>query len=255
MEKLDGASTCVPTRFGMLTSSAPPSPSDAFHYHASRRTSTSSQASTRFQVTPARRAHHHSHSTSARSPVPAFARSPHSRKREYADAGTQYTPPGFPPTYRAPPPETSSAPAPLPPTAIAPTERGETSAAAVITEPPEPDLRVDPRPVEITHVAHPGRTTPREGDGDVQRGQQRARPDDSTSPQEEATSLAKRPRALDPNVKIMPLKYETCDVKELGVLVADMLMELVRLNDERPLQDGQLTRFHSRYGSRIHWTA
>jgi hypothetical protein len=45
----------------------------------------------------------------------------------------------------------------------------------------------------------------------------------------------------------MPLRYETCDVKDLGVLVADMLMELVRLNDERPLQDGQLTRFHSRY--------
>jgi hypothetical protein len=45
----------------------------------------------------------------------------------------------------------------------------------------------------------------------------------------------------------MPLKYETCDVKDLGVLVSDMLMELVRLNDGHPLHDGQLTRFHSRY--------
>ncbi|PSN68437.1 cyclin-domain-containing protein, partial [Corynespora cassiicola Philippines] len=48
------------------------------------------------------------------------------------------------------------------------------------------------------------------------------------------------------SVKVMPLRYETCDVKELGVLVSDMLMELVRLNDGFPLRDGHLTRFHSR---------
>ncbi|KAF2097648.1 cyclin-domain-containing protein [Rhizodiscina lignyota] len=44
----------------------------------------------------------------------------------------------------------------------------------------------------------------------------------------------------------MPLKYEDCDVKDLGVLVSDMLLELVRHNDSLPLKDGQLTRFHSR---------
>ncbi|KAF2084741.1 cyclin-domain-containing protein, partial [Saccharata proteae CBS 121410] len=47
-------------------------------------------------------------------------------------------------------------------------------------------------------------------------------------------------------VKIMPARYETCEVKDLGVLISDMLMELVRLNDGLPLQDGHLTRFHSR---------
>jgi hypothetical protein len=52
---------------------------------------------------------------------------------------------------------------------------------------------------------------------------------------------------MEPAVKVMPLKYELCDVKELGVLVSDMLMELVRLNSGIPLRDGQLTRFHSRY--------
>lgn len=50
-----------------------------------------------------------------------------------------------------------------------------------------------------------------------------------------------------PDAKVMPVRYETCDVKDLGVLISDMLMELVRLNDALPLQDGQLTRFHSRY--------
>jgi hypothetical protein len=60
-------------------------------------------------------------------------------------------------------------------------------------------------------------------------------------------SPAKRARPEEPNVKVMPLQYEMCDVKDLGMLISDMLMELVRLNDGYPLRDGTLTRFHSRY--------
>ncbi|KAF2454463.1 cyclin-domain-containing protein [Lineolata rhizophorae] len=60
-------------------------------------------------------------------------------------------------------------------------------------------------------------------------------------------SAAKRARPQGPAKKAMPLRYEACDVKDLGVLIAEMLMELVRINDEAfPLRDGQLTRFHSR---------
>lgn len=43
----------------------------------------------------------------------------------------------------------------------------------------------------------------------------------------------------------MPEQYETCDVKDLVVLISNMLMELVRFNDDIPLKDGRLTRFHS----------
>ncbi|KAF2688824.1 cyclin-domain-containing protein [Lentithecium fluviatile CBS 122367] len=243
----------------MLTSSSPtisappsPSPSVPFrshdrNYHASRRTSTSSAASPRFQVTSSRRAHH-PHTSSAQSPVPAFARSPHTKKREYqyTDSGTQYTPPGFPPTYRAPLQESTVHSVPLPATAIARPERGETSANAAVTEPREPELRVDPQPVVLTQNAQPGRKTPREGEGDAQRGQQRERPDEAGAASQDQASPAKRPRSLNQHVKVMPLKYETCDVKDLGILISDMLMELVRLNDEMPLRDGQLTRFHSR---------
>jgi len=74
-----------------------------------------------------------------------------------------------------------------------------------------------------------------------------ANQDPSLSP-----SLTKKPRTqpdsapkMDPNVKIMPLKYETCNVKDLGFLISNMLMELIRLNDKLPL-NGRLTRFHSR---------
>lgn len=79
------------------------------------------------------------------------------------------------------------------------------------------------------------------------RGQQNTRHNEASTASEEHSSPAKRARPQTPTVKVMPLKYETCDVKDLGVLISDMLMELVRLNDAHPLRDGQLTRFHSRY--------
>ena len=44
----------------------------------------------------------------------------------------------------------------------------------------------------------------------------------------------------------MPEHYETCDVKELVTLISNMLMELIRFNDDIPLKEGRLTRFHSR---------
>ncbi|KAH9844874.1 nuc-1 negative regulatory protein preg-like [Teratosphaeria destructans] len=47
-------------------------------------------------------------------------------------------------------------------------------------------------------------------------------------------------------VKSMPRAYETCNPKDLGILISNMLMELIRLNDQIPLRDGRLTRFHSR---------
>lgn len=47
-------------------------------------------------------------------------------------------------------------------------------------------------------------------------------------------------------MKVMPSKYETCNPKDLGALMSHMLMELIRINDQIPLRDGRLTRFHSR---------
>lgn len=94
------------------------------------------------------------------------------------------------------------------------------------------------------------RPTPRDAPHEAEQQQpppqpQRIVPADAAREQVPA-SPAKRPRPQEASVKVMPLKYETCDVKDLGVLISDMLMELVRLNDGYPLRDGQLTRFHSR---------
>lgn len=65
---------------------------------------------------------------------------------------------------------------------------------------------------------------------------------------------SKKPRPADPEVKIMPLQYETCDTRDLVILISSMLMELIRYNDTIPLSSGSdqntsasnLTRFHSR---------
>ena len=58
--------------------------------------------------------------------------------------------------------------------------------------------------------------------------------------------LSKRQRPAAPAVRLMPMQYETCDPRDLVVLISSMLMELVRYNDAIPLRDGHLTRFHSR---------
>ncbi|KAL8664164.1 MAG: hypothetical protein Q9202_003242 [Teloschistes flavicans] len=68
----------------------------------------------------------------------------------------------------------------------------------------------------------------------------------STTSSSSQGSSPKRARPAKPAVKQMPAQYETCDTQDLVVLISNMLMELVRFNDEIPLKDGRLTRFHSR---------
>lgn len=188
------------------------------------------------------------------SPTAAFAHSPQSqaRKRGYVDVGTQYTPPGFPPTYRPPPASTTTIDSTenpeIAPLAAIPTshpQRGDASAASAATEPPEPALRVDPQPVAPAQNVHsqsqrPSRESPRPV------VEEDAVANEANAVLRVPSSPAKRARPQEPNLKVMPFQYETCDVKDLGVLISDMLMELVRINDEQPLRDGTLTRFHSR---------
>ncbi|CAG8102852.1 unnamed protein product [Penicillium nalgiovense] len=53
------------------------------------------------------------------------------------------------------------------------------------------------------------------------------------------------------DVKLLPAKYELSEPPDLGVLISSMLMQLVRINDKMPLQQGQQTRFHSRTAPQI----
>lgn len=128
------------------------------------------------------------------------------------DAATQYTPEGYPPTANK----------------LAGSKRRGSS-------PPTPSLNHAQETTIPERPVNSDTTTS-------------SAPDPSASP-----SLTKKPRTqpepnvkMGSNIKIMPLRYETCDVKDLGYLISNMLMELIRLNDPIPLT-GRLTRFHSRY--------
>jgi len=57
---------------------------------------------------------------------------------------------------------------------------------------------------------------------------------------------AKRVRPDQAPVKVLPTKYEFCEVHDMVVLIANMIQELIETNDELPLRQGVLTRFHSR---------
>ena len=60
------------------------------------------------------------------------------------------------------------------------------------------------------------------------------------------TASSERPRAPPKIVKCVPARYELCDSADLVRLISLMLMELIHFNDNIPLADGSLTRFHSR---------
>jgi len=58
---------------------------------------------------------------------------------------------------------------------------------------------------------------------------------------------AKRVRSANAPVKVLPVRYELCEVEDIVILIANMISELIETNDDLPLRQGVLTRFHSRY--------
>ena len=155
------------------------------------------------------------------------------------DAGTQYSPDGYPPTapakYRRKRKDVSHHHS-----SYSPPDRSESmSAAATAGHRPDP-LAGDSR--------RPSRAAP----GSSSQASSSSRQPEPTATVQEARSThghsaaPKRSRPAPGSLKVMPLQYETCNPKDLGALVANMLMELIRINDQIPLRDGRLTRFHSR---------
>lgn len=169
------------------------------------------------------------------------------------DAGTQYTPPGYPPTARWPVPSvpsshldnitrstkaiTFAAPNPMqvPHSTTTPSKRRE----------PEPEHEHDASTATDTPV-HPAEPNPRVTPSPHLSLVPSASTIASTSRNSSDSSPSKRAKA-NGTKKVLPANYAECDVTDLGILISDMLMELVRINDKIPLRDGQLTRFHSRY--------
>lgn len=150
--------------------------------------------------------------------------SPRERPRQMVDAATQYSPQGVPSAQIS-----STRPGP---------------------EPPHPGLVHDqlpgapalaPKSLEQfrADAASPTSAALKRNTSDV------ALPDAPTEPTLETEQSAKRARPMQ-SAKLMPMQYQYCNPTDLAVLIASMLMELIQNNDNIPLRDGHLTRFHSR---------
>jgi len=162
-------------------------------------------------------------------------------RTRYADAGTQYSPEGYPPTAGAEKLAAIEHARRQPGSGKKRKEDARSRsphmkpAGGAVAPPAEPQLRVDP-----------------DNDDEQQDGGKELPERPPVSEPQEArstyghSSAPKRARAESGSVKIMPRAYEECNPKDLGVLISNMLMELIRLNDQIPLRDGRLTRFHSR---------
>ena len=206
---------------------SPSSSTQQIHSHASSPATSVHSSTANLQLTPTsapkRRAHDNdddSYSTAGRAAT--------------VDVGTQYTPPDFPPTAkRSMTSTTSTVSQAVPETSASLGDHEEVLQeleTVATSTPQEPSLRQDPTP----HT--PTETSSESG---------------AVSSVSETTSLLDSPTKRirgDKPVKIMPLDYMKCDVRDLGIVIADMLLELIRINDPLPhLENKYLTRYHSRY--------
>ncbi|CAG8959940.1 hypothetical protein HYFRA_00012657 [Hymenoscyphus fraxineus] len=67
----------------------------------------------------------------------------------------------------------------------------------------------------------------------------------STSNLESHKITPKRVRPPQTKIKLLPTRYEFCEVEDMVVLIANMISELIHTNDAHEKR-GDLTRFHSR---------
>lgn len=64
-------------------------------------------------------------------------------------------------------------------------------------------------------------------------------------------SPSKKTRLNPSKAIVMPKDYTAASIREIGNIIADMLQELINVNDSIPAKQGQLTRFHSRSVTRL----
>jgi hypothetical protein len=120
------------------------------------------------------------------------------------------------------------------------------SQPAVLHPPTEPDPRRDPSAINTPETSNAAKNVGKTADlPQRSAAEQEPEPEEARSTHGHS-SAPKRSRPESATLKVMPRQYWTCNPKDLGVLISNMLMELIRLNDRIPLRDGKLTRFHSR---------
>jgi hypothetical protein len=147
----------------------------------------------------------------------------------YVDRGTQYSPtivkmnisPAIPDRGTPTPQQTQQPPAPQPPRSENTAPRVADAAPPAVPKPVleggSPSMKKRSSPHEIPANANCDPVVP-----------------------------SKRAKEARQPVKLLPAKYELCEVGDMVVLIANMISELIETNDDLPLRNGVLTRFHSR---------
>lgn len=215
----------------MLASSSPPSPSP-FAKVGHRRSMHSSASSPR-QAAPASQK---TTNTAVDSDFTVFHVGPPSRPQgaTYQNASTQYSPE-----------ENLS-------------QKNPPQVLAKLESPPTQDFAEEPSVPHTAATAHELTTSTTTTSDSLSFTSSQASPTsrrrqfretietDSASP----TSLSYPPKRTRPSkttAKLLPLRYELCEVEDMVALIADMISELIETNDNLPLRDVVLTRFHSRF--------
>ncbi|OJD20059.1 hypothetical protein AJ78_00076 [Emergomyces pasteurianus Ep9510] len=241
-----------PTSAALLRSDSTHSPANAFptrsHYYST--TAASSRNNDQSSASPII-----SHPNPPHSPRASWAGRPSSDsysnssveeirsvlRRQTVDAGTQYSRPATPAINKVTQPTSAAAGE----TKLANTTNATSELAASQSQESLQSQADSPMPSTLVGSKRSTRDTsnlsPTAGEN----------PQSIVPGRNPAESLSKRPRPENPDTKVLPRRYEEANPRDLVVLISSMLMELIRFNDQIPLRDGRLTRFHSRSPPRI----
>ncbi|KAK7977620.1 nuc-1 negative regulatory protein preg [Apiospora saccharicola] len=182
-----------------------------------------------------------------------------SRSKQYVgvDAATQYSPmEPFDPTVmlqgvrpRAPGDAAASGPDAAQ-TAAETTTTVANPQSAIPEAPPEPNIEPIRRAEEVKQASaaanNPVSPAKRRNSQELT---QISTTTGSTSASSVVTSSRNSPKRSRPSEgppKVLPLRYELCDVEDMVVLISNMLSELIETNDSIAMKNSHLTRFHSR---------
>ncbi|KAI1740530.1 cyclin-domain-containing protein [Xylaria scruposa] len=192
------------------------------------------------KITASLRRRHSRHSVPS-PPLPGSHKSPsptQSRPKQYVgvDAATQYSPmEPFDPTV---PLRAADAPAPRKPTTSTSAAENIATRPLPPSEPVEPPVEPGPEAVQSDRQsANPLSPSKRRNSHD--HGVVSA-----VGASQSSSPKRTRPNASPP--KVLPLRYESCDVEDMVTLIANMIGELIETNDSLAMKSGNLTRFHSR---------
>ncbi|KAK8039149.1 hypothetical protein PG993_007560 [Apiospora rasikravindrae] len=248
----------------MLTSSPiAPQPTSAsprtFHYAPTR----SPHQSPRVTAALPRRQSKHTilHSPSGSLVSPNNKSAPQSRPKQYVgvDAATQYSPmEPFDPSVmlQGVRPQaldnatTAASGAVRTPSATTTTTAAVNPQSVIPEAPPEPNIEPIRRAEEVKQASaaakNPLSPAKRRNSQDLT---QTSAATGSTSTSSVVTSSRNSPKRSRPSEgppKVLPLRYELCDVEDMVVLISNMLSELIETNDSIAMKNSHLTRFHSR---------